>query len=244
LTTLFVSDLHLDVSEPAAGAQFLEFLAGPARSAEALYILGDLFEAWIGDDDDEPYRAGVCKALLALTGSGVPCYVMQGNRDFLLGPGFEQRTGAHLIADPLMIDLYGQAVLLTHGDLLCTADHAYQRLRGTVRAPRWRRRFLQLPLTVRRALALRARSGSRRHTATMREEIMDVDAEAVLAAMRACRVRTLVHGHTHRPGIHELTLDGAPARRIVLGAWHSTGSCLRWDERGAQLQSLPRASAA
>ncbi len=244
MTTLFVSDLHLDASEPAAGTQFLEFLAGPARGAEALYILGDLFETWIGDDDDETYRAGVCRALAALTASGVPCYVMHGNRDFLLGQGFEQRTGARVISDPLIVDLYGEPVLLTHGDLLCTADHAYQRLRGIVRAPRWRQRFLQLPLGVRRALALRARSGSRRHTAAMREQIMDVDPEAVLAAMHACRVRTLVHGHTHRPAMHELTLEGMPARRIVLGAWHSAGSCLSWDERGAQLQSLPRASAA
>ena len=243
MTTLFVSDLHLDASEPASGAQFLEFLAGPARHAEALYVLGDLFETWIGDDDDEGYRAGICTALAALTATGVPCFVMHGNRDFLLARGFEQRTGAQVIGDPIIVDLYDEPVLLTHGDLLCTADHAYQRLRGVVRAPRWQRRFLALPLAVRRALALRARSGSRRHLAVAREDITDVNPEAVLAAMRACGVRTLVHGHTHRPAVHELWLDGAPARRIVLGAWHAEGSCLAWDERGVQLQSLARASA-
>jgi UDP-2,3-diacylglucosamine hydrolase len=242
--TLFVSDLHLDASEPAAGAQFLDFLNGPARAAEALYVLGDLFETWIGDDDDELYRAGICTALATLTAAGVPCYVMHGNRDFLLGAGFERRTGAQLISDPLLVELYGEPVLLTHGDLLCTADHAYQRLRGLVRAPRWQRRFLSLPLAVRRALAQRARSGSRRHMAGMREDIMDVSSDAVLGAMRACGVRSLVHGHTHRPAIHELLLQGVPARRIVLGAWHAAGSYLLWDERGPLLQSLPRASAA
>jgi len=245
LTTLFVSDLHLDASEPAAGAQFRAFLAGTARTAEALYILGDLFETWVGDDDDEPFRAGICAALAALTAAGVPCYVMHGNRDFLLGRGFEQRTGAFLIADPQVIELAGEPVLLTHGDALCTADQAYQRLRALVRAPRWQRRFLALPLAVRRALAARARSGSRRHMARISEDITDVDDAAVLAAMRACGVRSLVHGHTHRPAVHALMLDGAGARRIVLGAWHDAGSCLAWDAHdGPQLMRLERESAA
>ena len=240
MTTLFVSDLHLDASEPAPGTQFLQFLAGTARSAEALYILGDLFETWIGDDDGDAYRSGICAALAALTAAGVPCYVMHGNRDFLLGRGFEQRTGAFLVADPLIVELAGEPVLVTHGDALCTADHAYQRLRALVRAPRWQRRFLALPLSVRRALAARARSGSRRHMAHIGEDITDVDNQAVLAAMRACGVRSLVHGHTHRPAVHTLTLDGADARRIVLGAWHEAGSCLAWDERGPQLLRLER----
>lgn len=244
MTTLFVSDLHLDASEPAAGVQFRQFLAGTARGAEALYILGDLFETWIGDDDDEPYRAGICAALAELTGAGVPCYVMHGNRDFLLGRGFEQRTGAFLIGDPLIVELSGEPVLLTHGDALCTADHAYQRLRALVRAPRWQRRFLALPLSTRRALAARARSGSRRHMASISDYITDVDDAAVLAAMRACGVRSLVHGHTHRPAVHALTLDGERARRIVLGAWHEAGSCLAWDADGPQLKSLAREVAA
>ncbi|HEY7929175.1 MAG TPA: UDP-2,3-diacylglucosamine diphosphatase [Steroidobacteraceae bacterium] len=244
MTTLFVSDLHLDASEPAAGVQFRRFLSGAARSAEALYVLGDLFETWIGDDDDEPYRAGICAALAELTGAGVPCYVMHGNRDFLLGRGFEQRTGAFLVGDPLIVQLSGEPVLLTHGDALCTDDHAYQRLRALVRAPRWQRRFLALPLAVRRALAARARSRSRRHMASIGDDITDVDEEAVLAAMRACGVRSLVHGHTHRPAVHELRLDGERARRIVLGAWHESGSCLSWDERGPQLTSLARETAA
>ena len=240
MTTLFVSDLHLDASAPRIAEQFVGFLAGAARGVEALYILGDLFETWVGDDDDEPHRARICGALGELTGSGVPCYVMHGNRDFLLGAGFETRSGACLIADPIIVQLYGQAVLLTHGDALCTADHSYQRLRSIVRNRRWQRRFLALPLAVRRALAEQARSGSRRHTEQAAGQIMDVEPDAVLAAMRACGVHSLVHGHTHRPGVHEFELDGMPARRIVLGAWHEAGSCLAWDESGFRLQSLAR----
>jgi UDP-2,3-diacylglucosamine hydrolase len=242
LTTLFISDLHLDASEPAAGAQFIEFLRRRAASAEALYILGDLFESWIGDDDDDAYRNQICGALAELAASGVPCYVMHGNRDFLLQGGFEARTGTRIIADPLLIDLYGEAVLLTHGDALCTGDQAYQRLRAIVRAPRWQRRLLALPLAVRRALAARARAGSRQHVQRVAYEIMDVDQSAVAAVMRDCGVHTLIHGHTHRPAVHEFELDGSPARRIVLGAWHEHGSCLNWEPGRFELETLFRPS--
>jgi UDP-2,3-diacylglucosamine hydrolase len=240
LTTLFVSDLHLDAASPPAVAQFLDFLEQRARGAEALYILGDLFESWVGDDDDEPCRERVCAGLARLRARGVPCYVMHGNRDFLLGRGFEARSGAHLLADPVIADVYGEPVLLTHADALCTADRSYQRLRGVVRTPRWQRRFLRLSLQARRALAGQARSGSRRHTERTSYGIMDVDGTAVIAAMRACGVRTLLHGHTHRPAVHELLLDGQPARRIVLGPWHEHGSCLAWDTTGFRLEQLTR----
>jgi UDP-2,3-diacylglucosamine hydrolase len=240
VTTLFVSDLHLDALEPAAGEQFLQFLRLRAPACEALYILGDLFEAWIGDDDQDPHRALICQALRDLSTHGVPCYVMHGNRDFLLQQGFEQRSGARLLADPIIVDLYGERVLLTHGDALCTADRSYQLLRGLVRNPDWQRRFLRLPFKVRRTLAEQARAGSRRHTEHTAAGIMDVDDDAVLAAMRACGVRSMIHGHTHRPGIHHFELDGAPARRIVLGAWHDQGSCLSWGREGLRLEELPR----
>lgn len=211
-----------------------------ARSAEALYVLGDLFESWVGDDDDEPLRERVCAAMAGLAAAGVPCFVMRGNRDFLLGTGFEARSGARLIDDPLIVDLYGEAVLLTHGDALCTSDHAYQRLRRVVRAPRWQQRFLALPLAVRRALAEQARSGSRRHTTRTADYIMDADPAVVGAAMSACGVRSLIHGHTHRPAVHEFELQGTGARRIVLGAWHEAGSCLAWSAEGVTLERLPR----
>ncbi len=244
LSTLFISDLHLDAGEPAAGEQFLEFLDARAAVAEALYILGDLFETWVGDDDDEPYRDRICNALARLATRGVACYVMHGNRDFLYQRGFMERTGARLIADPVIVDLYGEPVLLTHGDALCVADRPYQRLRGVVRSPRWQRRFLRLPLRLRRSLAEQARHGSQRHTQRTASPIMDADPAAVDAALRACGVRTLIHGHTHRPAVHEFELDGRPARRIVLGAWHDRGSALRWEPGGFRLEELPRVAAA
>ena len=240
MSTLFISDLHLDAADPAPGAQFQGFLRERAQSADALYILGDLFETWVGDDDDDAYRARICDSLAALTGRGVPCYVMHGNRDFLYARRFEQRTGATVIADPLTLDLYGQQVLITHGDALCVADRSYQRLRGIVRNPAWQRRFMALPLSLRRALAGRARAGSRKHIQRAAYQIMDVDEQVVRDVMRACAVRTLIHGHTHRPAVHEFELDGAAARRIVLGAWHDSGSCLTWSAAGFQLQTLLR----
>jgi UDP-2,3-diacylglucosamine hydrolase len=239
--TLFVSDLHLDPGSPGASTQFAEFLLRIARAADALYILGDLFEAWIGDDDDEPYLQEVCAALSRLSGAGVACYVMHGNRDFLLGSGFQARTGCRLLEDPVIVDLYGERVLLTHGDLLCVGDSAYQRLRGVVRHRRWQRRFLRLPLAVRRTLAREARAGSSQHTRTTAAYIMDADDNAVRSVMRACGVHTLIHGHTHRPGVHAFDLDGVPARRIVLGAWYEQGSYLSWHPTdGPTLRTLPR----
>jgi UDP-2,3-diacylglucosamine hydrolase len=243
LDTLFISDLHLDAGEPAAGAQFIDFLSTRAASAEALYILGDLFETWVGDDDSDPYRDRMCAALAALGERGVACYVMHGNRDFLFQSGFARRTGARLIADPIIVDLYGEQALLTHGDALCTADRPYQLLRGVVREAHWQRRFLHLPLTLRRALAEQARQGSQRHTQRTARQIMDADQGAVAACMRACAVRTLIHGHTHRPAVHEFELDGRPARRIVLGAWHDHGSVLAWGPEGFRLEELPRSQA-
>ena len=240
MSTLFVSDLHLDAALPAAIAQFEAFLQGPARAADALYILGDLFESWVGDDDEDPERARVCAALLSLGRAGIACYACHGNRDFLLARGFEQRTGCLVIQDPTLIDLYGERVLLMHGDALCTGDAAYQRLRSTVRDPAWQRRFLRLPLATRRGLADAARAGSRAHTGMTAPDIMDASEGAVLAALRAAGVRALIHGHTHRPGVHEFVLDGARARRYVLGAWYEQGSVLRRDRAGFELMSLPR----
>jgi UDP-2,3-diacylglucosamine hydrolase len=244
LATLFISDLHLDASEPAAGAQFIDFLAARASSAEALYILGDLFETWVGDDDDDSYRNRICVALADLSARGVACYVMHGNRDFLYQGGFARRTGVRLIADPIIVDLYGERTLLTHGDALCIADRPYQLLRGVVRNARWQHSFLRLPLALRRGLADQARQGSQRHTQRTASQIMDADQTAVEAALRACGVRTMIHGHTHRPAVHQFELDGAPARRIVLGAWHDRGSALSWEPEGFRLEELPRSAAA
>ena len=241
MSTLFVSDLHLDAAFPDAGDQFCAFLRNDARHAEALYILGDLFEVWIGDDVQDPEYLRVQRALGELTAQGTACFLMHGNRDFLLGERFAAGAGCELLPDPLVVELYGEKVLVTHGDLLCSDDHSYQRLRAVVRDAAWQRRFLRLPAATRRALASAARAGSQQHMQRLQPRIMDVRPEAVDAAMRACGVHTLIHGHTHRPAIHELSLQGQPARRIVLGAWYEQGSALRCDPGGAyELLTLAR----
>lgn len=240
MTRLFASDLHLDPARPEITRQFTDFLAGPARQAQALYLLGDLFEAWLGDDAPGPLGETVAGALAGLSASGVAVFVMQGNRDFLLGEPFCQRAGARLLPDPVVLTLGDRRVLVTHGDALCTGDAAYQRLRSLVRDPDVQRAFLALPLERRRALAAEARAGSRAHLAQADEYITDVSQEAVEHVMREAGVTTLLHGHTHRPGIHRFTLDGRHCTRIVLGDWHEHGSVLRWDEEGYELLELPR----
>jgi len=238
LTTLFVSDLHLDAERPASIELFQQFLSAEAEGADALYVLGDLFEAWIGDDDDNPEFIPVVDALARVSRSGVPCYVMHGNRDFLLGEHFAERTGCTLLGDWHRVDLSGEPILMTHGDLLCTDDLPYQALRSTVRDAQWQRDFLARSLAERREIAADLRRRSRTETAAKPAEIMDVNNDAVVAAFRQHGTRVLIHGHTHRPAVHELTVDGAAATRIVLGAWYEAGSVLRWDADGFRLETL------
>ncbi|TLY76977.1 MAG: UDP-2,3-diacylglucosamine diphosphatase [Gammaproteobacteria bacterium] len=240
MARLFVSDVHLDASEPRAIEQFLGFLERHAARAEALYILGDLFETWVGDDDASADKRLVGAALHTLTARGVACFVLHGNRDFLLGREFCERTGCRLLTDPIVAEFDGERVLLTHGDALCTDDHPYQELRSIVRTPQWQRRFLALPLADRELLADQARAGSRQHTSRTIPYIMDVNDGAVAAAFRATGVRRIIHGHTHRPGIHEMLIDGEPARRIVLGAWYEQGSYLLYESGRYELLELPR----
>lgn len=240
MSRLFVSDLHLDAGSPAAVEQFLAFLRTYAANAEALYILGDLFEAWVGDDESEQDKQAVCEGLRALTSSGVACFVLHGNRDFLLGRGFCDNTGCRLLPDPVIAEFDGERVLLTHGDALCTDDHSYQELRSIVRTAPWQRRFLALPLADRELLANQARAGSRQHTSRTIPQIMDVNPEAVARAYQVTGVRRIIHGHTHRPGIHDTTVDGARAQRIVLGAWYEQGSYLVYENEHYELRELPR----
>jgi UDP-2,3-diacylglucosamine hydrolase len=240
VTTLFISDLHIDSSCPAITAQFLSLLAGEARGAEALYILGDLFESWVGDDAADADQLAAIAGIKTLTDGGVPCFVMHGNRDFLLGDRFCSLSGARLLPDPVIVTLYGEPILVTHGDALCTDDRAYQRLRATVRDPGWQRQFLALSVASRRALAGAARVGSQAHTAAMEYNITDVNATSVETALRRAGTATLLHGHTHRPAIHPLSIERRPCTRIVLGDWHTQGSLLRWDRGGPELLSLPR----
>ena len=240
MKTLFVSDLHLDAASPEIARQFHAFLESEARSAEALYILGDLFEAWLGDDDPDPAVRVTVRALRALTDSGVPVSVMHGNRDFLIGERFCRETGATLLPDGTVIELYGERAVLIHGDALCTDDASYQRLRRIVRNPVVRGLFRIMTLDQRRTLAARMRAGSRAHVGMTAPEIMDVNAEAVAHAFREAGVRTMIHGHTHRPAVHPLEIDGAPAKRIVLGDWYTQGSVLEVSPGGFELRVLPR----
>jgi UDP-2,3-diacylglucosamine hydrolase len=240
VAALFISDLHIDASRPAITDQFLGFLAAEAIRADALYILGDLFESWVGDDAADSSQVAAIEGIRALTSRGVPCFVMHGNRDFLLSEGFCRMSGAQLLPDPLIVTLYGEPVLVMHGDALCSDDRAYQRLRATVREPAWQRQFLALSIASRRALAGAARAGSQAHTAAVEYAITDVNAGSVAAALRGAGTATLLHGHTHRPAIHALQVDGRPCTRIVLGDWYDQGSLLRWDENGPELESLPR----
>ncbi|RDI99807.1 UDP-2,3-diacylglucosamine diphosphatase [Dyella solisilvae] len=240
MATLFISDLHLDDSRPQITHLFETFLAGPeVRSADALYILGDLVEAWVGDDDDAELPTRIANATRAVHDSGVPVYFMVGNRDFLLGEAFAQRAGLTLLDDGAVHELYGRPTLLMHGDVLCTDDLAYQAVRQQVRTPAWKAQVLAMPLPARRALAAKAREESRAHTGSAMETIMDVNANAVAEAMRHAGVTRLIHGHTHRPAIHAFDLDGQTAERIVLGDWYDQGSLLRITPQGTELRGLP-----
>jgi UDP-2,3-diacylglucosamine hydrolase len=240
LKTLLISDLHLDPASPAIARQFLAFLDEQARAARALYILGDLFEAWLGDDDPAPASREIVAALQRLTDTGVPCFVMRGNRDFMLGERFCADTGATLLEDGSIVELEGERVLLLHGDRLCTDDVSYQRFRRVVRNPAALWLLRHMSLERRQALARKMREGSRMHVTATPQEIMDVNADAVAAAFRRSGVRTMIHGHTHRPAIHSLEVDGEPRRRIVLGDWYTQGSVLEVSPGGFELRSLPR----
>ncbi|MCH9693088.1 MAG: UDP-2,3-diacylglucosamine diphosphatase [Gammaproteobacteria bacterium] len=240
MTTLFIADLHLEANRPEIGEQFLNFLANEARSAEALYILGDLFEAWLGDDDPNPYYAGTKQSIRDFTDRGIPAYFMHGNRDFMIGEDFAAETGLQLLADPLVIDLYGQKVLLSHGDALCTDDEQYQQVRAMTRNPDWQAMMRAKSIQERIAFAIQARKDSMARGESLTDEIMDVNQVAVEALLRENGVDTMLHGHTHRPAVHEFDLDGRSATRIVLGDWYEQGSLVRWDTDGPQLEFMPR----
>ncbi|UDJ81224.1 UDP-2,3-diacylglucosamine diphosphatase [Kosakonia oryzae] len=239
MATLFIADLHLQTEEPAITAGFLRFLAGEARQADALYILGDLFEAWIGDDDPNPLHQQIASAIKSLVESGVPCYFIHGNRDFLLGKRFARQSGMQLLPETQILDLYNRKVLIMHGDTLCTDDAGYQAFRKKVHTPWIQTLFLALPLFIRRRVAAKMRAGSKAANSSKSQAIMDVNPQAVIDAMEKYRVQWLIHGHTHRPAVHELTANNAPAYRAVLGAWHSEGSMVRVSETGVELRFFP-----
>lgn len=230
MTTLFISDLHLDAVRPRITQLFLQFLQTEARRAQALYILGDFFEAWIGDDDPDPHHAEVIAAVRTLTAAGVPVYFMHGNRDFLIGAGFMRNAGCTLLSDPVRVALYGTPTLLMHGDLLCTDDLEYQKFRRQVRDPAWQKAFLAKPVMERRRFAQQARAQSQTQTAAKPDYLMDVNQQEVERVMREHQVTRLIHGHTHRPAVHRFGADGKDLTRIVLGDWYEQSSVLTVDQ--------------
>ncbi|MBK1719785.1 UDP-2,3-diacylglucosamine diphosphatase [Thiocystis violacea] len=245
--SLFISDLHLSPERPATLGLFLDFLAGRARAARRLYILGDLFDAWIGDDDETPMNLRVRSALRALVESGTQCALMHGNRDFLIGRAFLRETGCRLLGDPTLLHFDGEPTLLMHGDRLCTDDLAYQKFRRRVRNPLVIRLFLWKSLASRRALAADYRRKSAAANSDKSSEIMDVSQDSVRAHLERHRAIHLIHGHTHRPADHEIALDGRIARRTVLAEWHEQAgealshSSLGW-HREPILPTLPASS--
>lgn len=245
MATLFISDLHLDPERHDITRLFGDFIDNEAQGTDALYILGDLFEAWVGDDDPSDTGAFVAGKLRALADSGVPVYFLHGNRDFLVGIDFARRAGVQLLPENAVTMLYGKPVLLMHGDTLCTGDQAYQAFRAQTRSPAWRAQFLSQPLAARLAFAAQARAASQQRQQAMKQEdraqfetVTDVAPDAVRETFSRYGVGTMIHGHTHRPAIHAVDVDGRGCERIVLGDWYTQGSVLRVDADGAQLHAL------
>ena len=233
--TLFISDLHLSRERPALVEAFDALLAGPAREAAAVYVLGDLFDLWLGDDQlRDPLAARVAATLAARADAGVRIYLQRGNRDFLLGERFARAAGAALLPDAVVHPLHGVPTLLMHGDQLCTDDVKYQRYRAWWAEPAHRRRFLALPYFARRGIGAMLRGASERANRGKPEVIMDVSADAVVAALREHGVARLIHGHTHRPARHELVVDDVRRERLVLADWYDRASYLRVSEEGAE----------
>jgi UDP-2,3-diacylglucosamine hydrolase len=236
LRALFISDLHLSEVRPEANERFISFVEGEARSAGAVYILGDLFEYWIGDDDlAHPFNALVCGFLRGLAETGVRVNVMQGNRDFLMGKGFCEATGATLLDDPAEVLVGGEKTLLMHGDTLCTDDLDYQAWRQVARSANWQRDFLGKSLDERRDEIAALRKKSREVIQAKAADIMDVSDAAVRDAFRRHGVRRLIHGHTHRAGHHELEIDGRRCERWVLPDWYGRGGYLEVGDGVARL---------
>lgn len=236
--TYFISDLHLSADREDINQCLFEFLLEQAPQADALYVLGDLFEVWIGDDDQNSFTLSIAKAFHELSLSGVPVYFIHGNRDFLIRERFAKQAGMKILPEQQVIDLYGQATLIMHGDELCTRDIDYQVFRKKARSWWWPRIMLSLPLSTRRKLARKGRAISKQKQTKLSAEIMDVTPDEVVNTMQKFSVKRLIHGHTHRPGIHDLVINNLAAQRIVLGDWYEQGSVLKVTKDNVDLVAM------
>ena len=240
MTIAFISDLHISEAQSEIGEQFIDFLGHHALKYNALYILGDLFEYWLGDDDINPYLNKIKKALKDYTQSGIPTYFIHGNRDFLIGKRFSAETGIKILSDPTIIQIYNEDILISHGDLFCTDDISYQATRELTRDPKWQNMMLNKSLEERKAFAYEARLKSKNHMKDLASKITDVNQSEITNTFKKFNLKTIIHGHTHRPAIHNTKINNIEHKRIVLGDWYDQGSCLEWDESGPNLIKLYR----
>jgi UDP-2,3-diacylglucosamine hydrolase len=237
--TYFIADLHLAQNRPDMTTCFLRFLKNEATQAQRLYILGDLFEAWIGDDDDSAYLTKIANALSTLSALGTTIYYIHGNRDFLLGHRFAKKSAMILLPEIDLIELYGKSVVIMHGDTLCTRDVGYQKFRKKSRSWWWQAIVKNLPLSLRKKMAADYRKKSAAATAMKPQDIMDVTPDEVIQCLESYDSQLLIHGHTHRPAVHELTANNKEAKRIVLGDWYEQGAWLKVTPTSMQLMNTP-----
>ena len=240
MTITFISDLHISEAQSEIGEQFVDFLTNQASKYKALYILGDLFEYWLGDDDINPYLNKIKNALKDYTKTGIPTYFIHGNRDFLIGKRFSTETGIKILSDPTIIQIYNEDILISHGDQFCTDDISYQTTKKLTRDPKWQNMMLNKSLKERKAFALEARLKSKKHMKDLADDITDVNHTEIANTFKKFNLKTIIHGHTHRPAIHNLNIQNIDHQRIVLGDWYDQGSCLEWDESGPNLINFYR----
>ncbi len=229
MVTYFLSDIHLDPHQQDIVQKFLFFLTHDANQADAIYILGDLFEAWLGDDERSKFVQTIKQALYQVTSQNVPIYFIRGNRDFLMGEKFAQETGMTILPEVTVINLYGKPVLLQHGDLLCTEDLQYQLFRKKMTNPLFQKKLLRLPLWLRRLIAAYARRRSKKHLRSVTDEIQDVTQDEVIRYFQQYNTPLMIHGHTHRPALHTVEIEGIIFQRLVLAAWHGRGEVVKVD---------------
>jgi len=241
MTTFFISDIHISEQYPEIGEQLIDFLENQAQQSDALYILGDLFEYWLGDDDTNPEYKKIQSALKLFTDKKTPTYFIHGNRDFLIGETFAHETGIKILSDPSIIELYGERILISHGDIFCTDDVEYQSSRKQTRDPNWQKMILEKPLKERKVFANEAREKSSIYTQKINEVLMDVNQSETNKTFEKYGLNRIIHGHTHKPAIHNSMINGELYKRIVLGDWYEQGSVLKWDQSGPELVTLNRA---